>query len=862
MPNTALPNKLLDLSGFQRKYLPIVLQSVASQFEKLDVDESIYETDLIDWNYLLLCASVLVTSNASECLDVAYRIAQYCLVTDQTDDEQKAAAAIVLDSLTNNPSIQLAIQRGYLPEDYSKSLPLPLQLERIKRGIQYSILGRDNYSVIPINRFQADVYESAKELDWMSISAPTSSGKSFILLKILSDYYREEKGKIAVYIVPTRSLIQQVEADISQTFSEQGISDVFITSVPIFPKEEKHPSLVYVLTQERLQWLLNDEPDLILQLVIVDEAQKIGEGARGVLLQQVIEEVSRRSIFTKVIFSSPMTSNPEILLEQAPKEIDKRAIISEHVAVNQNLIWVSQVPKKPMIWSMDLCLGETTYQLGRFTLPYRPTTISKRLPFISYSLAENAGGNLVYVNGPADAEKTAMQLYELQGEAAEKNDKEVLNLIQLIKSVINPNYALVKTLKRGVGFHYGNMPLLVKNELEKLFSIGKIKFLVCTSTLIEGMNLPAKSIFVRGPQKGKGKPMGEIDFWNLAGRAGRQGKEFQGNVICIDPMREDAWKVPPPRIKNRFPIQPTINAIVLRNSDALFQFIESNTPRNLAAKRPELEHTFVYFIGEYLRKGSLHEHRTLKKSDTALVTRLESLVEKVLGEIDIPNEIILHNPGISPIAIQDLLNYFRNYESDVEDLIPILPESDDALVNYIKLVDRISKYLSGDSEKLNYPHALLVLYWIKGDSLSFIINKNWRYWKDKGKNLAQVIRDTMRDIEEYARFKFVKYSSCYIDVLKFYLMSIDRMDLVEKIPNINIWLEFGASQLTQVSLMSLGLSRTSAIAVSELIVADGLTVKECIQWLFALNLAGTDLSPIIIEEIKQVLNRQKSLLKK
>ena len=47
----------------------------------------------------------------------------------------------------------------------------------------------------------------------------------------------------------------------------------------------------------------------------------------------------------------------------------------------------------------------------------------------------------------------------------------------------------------GFAFNY-------KNEIERLFKNGKIKYLVCTSTLIEGMNLPAKSIFIRGPKKG------------------------------------------------------------------------------------------------------------------------------------------------------------------------------------------------------------------------------------------------------------------------------------------------------------------------------------------------------------------------
>jgi hypothetical protein len=208
---------------------------------------------------------------------------------------------------------------------------------------------------------------------------------------------------------------------------------------------------------------------------------------------------------------------------------------------------------------------------------------------------------------------------------------------------------------------------------------------------------------------------------------------------------------------------------------------------------------------------------------------------KLIQVIEIPKKIIFHNPGISPLALQGLLEYFKNYKSDVEDLIPGFPEDDNALSNYIRLIDRISKYLSGDSEKLNYPQALLVLNWIKGDSLSFIFSKNWRYWKEQGKTLPNVIRDTMRKIEEYARFKFVKYSSCYIDVLKYYFNSIEREDLIEEIPDINIWLEFGTSQMTQVSLMSIGLSRTTAIAVSELIVADSLTVRECVKSLSALN---------------------------
>ena len=83
---------------------------------------------------------------------------------------------------------------------------------------------------------------------------------------------------------------------------------------------------------------------------------------------------------------------------------------------------------------------------------------------------------------------------------------------------------------------------------------GKIRFLVCTSTLIEGVNLSCRTIVVRGPRKGRGNPMEPHDFWNLAGRAGRWGDEFQGNIICINPKDLKAWPTGVPD-RARYPIK-------------------------------------------------------------------------------------------------------------------------------------------------------------------------------------------------------------------------------------------------------------------------------------------------------------------
>ncbi len=88
-------------------------------------------------------------------------------------------------------------------------------------------------------------------------------------------------------------------------------------------------------------------------------------------------------------------------------------------------------------------------------------------------------------------------------------------------------------MRKQVAFHYGNIPQLVRSEVERLFSSGKLKYLICTSTLVEGVNLSCRNIFLRNPKRGKGNLMSREDFWNLAGRAGRWGKEFQGNIFAL-----------------------------------------------------------------------------------------------------------------------------------------------------------------------------------------------------------------------------------------------------------------------------------------------------------------------------------------
>ncbi|MFB5545989.1 DEAD/DEAH box helicase [Bacillus cereus] len=852
MCKSSLPLKLFELEGFQKKYKPLLFKSVVEQFS---IHTSYKDRTELDLNYLLMCGSILAESESSKHLDCAYRISQFILQNEETSDSQKISAAYILDKMTNHPAINLAINRNRISSNYQDLFSVEFRLDTMNRMMKYSIFDSNRDAIIPINKFQYEVLDECKQNEWISISAPTSVGKSFILLQLIRMFLGDNSKGVIVYIVPTRSLIQQVEVDIRKMIIDHRLSGVYVSTVPIIGVvAEKFEKIVFVLTQERFQWLLSESKKISPQMLIIDEAQKIGDSTRGILLQQVIEEVARRSEKCKVIFSSPMTSNPEVLLEQDYISLRKKTVEKELVTVNQNLIWINQVYRKPKEWEMSLCIDNEIFPLGKINLNQKPKKQMDRLSFLSHALANRFGGNLVYANIPSEAEKCANSLWDLQGFENESNHPEILELIKLIKQTVNPEYTLAHVLTRKVAYHYGNMPLIIKNEIERLFAEGTIQFLVCTSTLIEGMNLPARSIFVRGPQKGRGIPMGEMDFWNLAGRAGRQGKEFQGNVFCIDTEKEDIWNYSPPKVRKKYEIKKTMDNLLINNMQSLSNFIKEGSPRDISIKYPELEYGFSYLVGEYIRNDGLKGSPFLKKYTDTSIEELERDITSVLVEIEVPDEILIKHPGISPIVQQQLLDFFKEHYFAIELYMPVHPDDKNSLERYVNIVNKIQDTLSGEHPGKNYHYSLLILEWMKGYPLSRIIARNWNFWRnrDGNKKLQSVIRDTMKDIEEFARFKFVKYFSCYRDILN-YFMKLNNVPIGKELEEINLWLELGASQKTQISLMGLGFTRTTAITIADLLRDPDLDGEECIRLLKQINWAEVPLSPIVQREILQIL---------
>jgi prepilin-type processing-associated H-X9-DG protein len=859
MGKSDLQNWLLTNSGFQLQYRRLLVESVRSQFANLELPQG-SEQPSHDWRYLLLCASLLAQSTSEVCQDTALRIAQHCMVSASANDVQKDGGAIIFDMLANRLSIHLSEKRKFLRAGVEGRLPFSMLRDWGRRSIVNSITLANGQS-ITVNKFQRQFWDSAKRESWVSVSAPTSAGKSFIIEQWLCDFIRTNREATVVYLVPTRALIHQVEEDLRSLFTKEGVSRVSISVLPLPTAICPQMANVCIFTQERLNILLvGTDGTLRVDALIVDEAHKIGDSYRGVLLQQAIESIISGNRTCRVLFASPQTENPEILLDDSPPGISSHAISGEEITVNQNLLWVSQVPRKPRKWDVDLILDSESVNLGQVTLTNSPTQDSKRLTFVAHALRHPDGGNVVYVDGAAKAEKAALQLYDLLGAEADcGEDPSIKNLVDLIRKIVHKDYTLARVLHRGIAFHYGNMPLLIRTEIEKAFQEGTIRFLICTSTLIEGVNMPCRNIFVRGPHKGLTKPMNAYDFWNLAGRAGRWGKEFQGNVVCVDPRQLRVWEEPAPRSRKRQRIARTTDT-VLDNLDALLSFVAARTPRDVAYANPTLEYVFSYLVSSHIRFGSISEAPWAKRLAPSTIAVLDGVIAEVRKALKTPDDIILRNPGISPFAMDDLLSYFEHREKPIEEFIPPPAESEDAADVYTHVLGRSDKYLGrffGTAAR-TFQLALLVVDWMKGYPLARIIADRQKYFDKHGRQytLPALIRDAMRDVEETARFQAPKYLGCYVDLLRVFFREKGRDDLLKDVTDVHILLEFGVSAPTQLSLIGLGLSRPSVLMLSEFIADNSLSGAQCLDWLRANDWMTKDMPELVKQEIARVLQLQ------
>jgi hypothetical protein len=336
---------------------------------------------------------------------------------------------------------------------------------------------------------QAHVYQRLLDGENVILSAPTSFGKSLIIdALIASGRYRD-----IVIVVPTLALIDETRRRLYRFSDKYKI----VTHVSQALAEQN----IFVMTQERVL----DHADLPnVDLFVIDEFYKLSpqfdEDGRSALLNQAFYRLQKTGAQFYLL-------GPDIrdLPAQLPERLECVFIRTDAATVvsEQRIIPSTRKTEQSLLVSLCRDLDQPT---------------------------------LIFCSSPKRARDVANWLIDAE---IDGGPGEVANAVDWMSTEYHPRWLVPRALARGIGLHHGRMPRALAQYMVRAFNELRIRFLLCTSTLIEGVNTKAKNVIIFDHTIARRK----YDFFtfnNIRGRSGRMFEHMIGNVFLFHepPARE------------------------------------------------------------------------------------------------------------------------------------------------------------------------------------------------------------------------------------------------------------------------------------------------------------------------------------
>lgn len=337
------------------------------------------------------------------------------------------------------------------------------------------------------------------------VVAPTSYGKSELIIQSV----RENPKKRVLVLVPSKALLAQTKkrliyADIV------GLGKV-VTHPEMYSAERNNR--VFVLTQERLNRLLNENTNLTFDMVFVDEAHNLLQSdRRNELLATMLCILGARNSKTSFKFLTPFLCdelNVRVrFLDMTPSGFK----IDEYIKSERYYVRDFRTGK-----------GESKLKLYDHFLNDSMELEKKYDNCFEFIKGEALSKNIIYGNKKKSIESFAV---ELAAVLPSVKCPLIQTACDELEEVFDRRYKLIDCLRKGVMYHHGSIPDTIRLYLENLFSKSKkMKFLICNSTLLEGVNLPIERLFVFDFTKGRSY-LTSSQFKNLVGRVNRFSEVF------------------------------------------------------------------------------------------------------------------------------------------------------------------------------------------------------------------------------------------------------------------------------------------------------------------------------------------------
>lgn len=369
---------------------------------------------------------------------------------------------------------------------------------------------------------QAKILKQISDNQYFSFSSPTSTGKSFVFRKLISNFNHD-----IVIIVPSRALINEYFVILNSIFRENNVN--ILTYVDLINKKRttRH---IFIITPERTKDLFKNKQFINVDMILFDEAQLSDDySVRGLYYDSVIRRCVKNFTTSKLVFAYPFVDNPEVQyvknkIPYSEKEYEK------FTQRNVGQVFYS--------YDEDGCfyhfgLNKNTSK-GKVSIDYDPLK----------KLLTNGGSVLVYCSKKSIYENTIFDKFKPYiSICKELCDKRALALIEKFRILIGASLnekgdyssRMVEMLKKGIVVHHGSLPLNARYIIEEFTKLGFCKICFATSTLEQGINMPFDMVWLD-----RFEPSKPLNVKNIIGRAGRSttNPSFDfGQIVIKDSSR-------------------------------------------------------------------------------------------------------------------------------------------------------------------------------------------------------------------------------------------------------------------------------------------------------------------------------------
>lgn len=406
-------------------------------------------------------------------------------------------------------------------------------------------IGEDNSLLFNIETrkiFDQDLVLTDSQIDIMFailnsksvvFSAPTSYGKSSIIIN--SIFLRLLKKEIdnVIFVLPTKALINEYRKKINKLIVLFGYKVVVNENPYVEIVGEQN---IHLFTQERVL-IFEELNKQKIDYIIFDEVQELlsivknKHAERAVLLAKSISLYENKNV--PMVFLMPYIQNPEeeflnfftsinFFVKKdlySPTTSNKYLITKEN-----NAYYLNDVTKhkgySEFFDTQKIDLPSVFKSDDFYDIKFDFYNICKELNKLNEK-------NLCYCR----KDDISLVAEELQkNSSAIEVSGRLASLIKYLENYVHPKFELITFLKKGIAIHHADLDTFTKRQIEECFKSNdyKLNFVFCTSTLLQGVNLNANNLFFFAK---KGSFTNEkLDKKNLFGRVGRIGSKLQGNI--------------------------------------------------------------------------------------------------------------------------------------------------------------------------------------------------------------------------------------------------------------------------------------------------------------------------------------------